>query len=74
MAVYEGTRRPGDFTVLRAVLAQQTLEHSTDANGALLQTFYDLLSRLIGEHLAERLLRSLWENPSNGRAVLEASP
>ena len=55
--------RAGEFAALRSVLSQQRSAQVVAANGALLQTFYDLLSSLIGVSLTERLLRSVRNNP-----------
>jgi hypothetical protein len=55
--------RAGEFAALQLVLAQQGSAQVVAANAALLQTFYDLLSSLIGVSLTERLLRSVRNNP-----------
>ena len=47
---------PDDFVALRAALLQQTAGVAKAANGALLRTFVDLLGRLIGTALTERLI------------------
>ncbi len=73
-AVYEGTRKPGDFTVLRATLTQQTRALSIEANSALLKAFYDLLSRLIGTALADRLQPSPIVKRCRHGSAQEASP
>jgi hypothetical protein len=72
--VHEGELLPCEFNTLRATLAAQTSASAAAANGALLQTFHDLLSNLIGQSLTERLLRSVWDNPSSGDAVQDTSP
>ncbi|WP_157281482.1 hypothetical protein [Pelomonas sp. Root1237] len=56
--------RPGDFRALRAVLAGQASAEAAALNAALLGTFYDLLSSLIGATLTERLLDPVWAPPS----------
>jgi hypothetical protein len=58
--------RPGEFAALQQVLSQQTSAHVAAANGALLQTFCDLLGNLISVSLTERLLRSVRNLPSSG--------
>ena len=63
----------GDFAALRATLEQQSSANAIATNGALLQKFSDLLINLIGESLAERLLHSVWDNPSSDGAVREKS-
>jgi hypothetical protein len=55
-----------DVAPLAAVLAQQTNDHAAAAGGAVLQTFHELLSDLIGASLTERLLRSVWATFLNG--------
>jgi hypothetical protein len=62
-AAHEEPVRAGEFAALRSVLSQQRSAQVVAANGALLQTFYDLLSSLIGVSLTERLLRSVRNNP-----------
>ena len=57
--------RPGDFRALRAVLAGQARAEAAALNAALLGTFYDLLSSLIGATLTERLLDPVWASPSS---------
>jgi hypothetical protein len=59
---------------LRATLAQQTRADAGAGIGALLQIFLDLLTSLIGAELTERLLRSVWEQPSSGTAVRDITP
>lgn len=60
---------PGAFTALKVALSQQTNSDATSASAALLETFHDLLSNLIGESLTERLLRPVRDNPSNDDAM-----
>ncbi|HEY0856916.1 MAG TPA: hypothetical protein VGE16_07655 [Albitalea sp.] len=56
---------------LHAVLARQTGADAAAAHAALMQTFVDLLSSLIGESLTERLLHPLLDPPSSGNAAQE---
>lgn len=74
LAVYENAKRPDDFTGLRDLLLQQTLQDARESSGNVLQTFHDILGKLIGPPLAERLLRSLWEKPSSGDPAQDTSP
>jgi hypothetical protein len=67
--VYEAIPASDGYTTLKTALSQQTLADATATISALLQTFHDLLTHLIGESLTERLLRSVWDNPSSGHAV-----
>ena len=72
-SVREDALRPGEFAALQQVLSQQTSSHVAAANGALLQTFCDLLGSLISVSLTERLLQSVRNLPSSGAAVPENS-
>lgn len=58
------TSAPGDFTALRAVLAGHAGADAVPLNAALLATFCDLLSSLIGATLTERLLNPVWADLS----------
>jgi len=64
-AVSEGRLAPGDYSTLQQALAQQSAPVATAASVALLQTFNDLLTKLIGPSLTERLLRPRLDNPSS---------
>ena len=72
-AVREDPLHPGEFAALQMVLSQQTSANVAAANGALLQTFCDLLANLIGVSLTERLLRSVHNLPSSAPAVQDSS-
>lgn len=72
--VAESTRPLDDFTSLQTAMARQTHADAMAANGALLQTFTDLLANLIGASLTERLLRSVLDHPSSGHSVPETTP
>jgi len=72
-AVREDALRPAEFAGLQVVLSQQGNVQAAAANGALLQTFCDLLANLIGVPLTDRLLRSVRNLPSGGAAVQESS-
>lgn len=63
-----------EFTGLRAALAQQTSPVAAEANLALLVTFHDLLTSLIGRSLTDRLLQSVWDQLSSGDAAQDTSP
>ena len=72
--VFEGLLTPGDYTALQHTLAQQSGPVALAASVALLQTFNDLLIKLIGLSLTDRLLRPLLDNPlSSGDAVQETA-
>ena len=82
--VYEGDFQPGEFAGLQTALSRETSVTAAAANGALLQTFHDLLVTLIGEALTDQLLRSVLNNPaldnpalhhsSGGHAAQDTSP
>ena len=55
-----------DVAPLKSVLATQTNDHAAAAGGAVLQTFHEMLTDLIGASLTERLLRSVWATFLNG--------
>lgn len=52
---------------LATALSKQQPEEASAANDEILQTFSDLLGKLIGESLAARLLQSTWHNSSSTR-------
>ncbi len=69
VAVYEGALVPGDFSTLQTALAEQSAEDAMLGTIALLNTFHDLLSSLIGASLTDRLLGPICDTPSSGDAV-----
>lgn len=62
-----------NLETLKAVLAQQGSDDAAAAGGAVLQTFYELLTSLVGPSLTERLLRSVWANFLSGSAAQDIS-
>ena len=71
---FEGAVQPGDYSALRAALAQQTATDASQAQDALLRIFNDLLADLIGRSLTRRLLQAAWSPNSYGNAVQDDSP
>jgi hypothetical protein len=70
---YENISPGGErFAELETALLQQTPEVASAALLALLTTFHELLTFLIGGSLFERLLRSVWNKPTNGDATKES--
>ncbi len=69
VAVYEGALVPGDFSSLQTALSGQSAEDAKLGTTALLNTFHDLLSGLIGASLTERLLGSICDTPTSSDAV-----
>ena len=59
---------------VRKVLSEQAAVVAAAGNGALLQTFCDLLGSLIGAPLTERLLQSALDLPSGGLSDQERTP
>jgi hypothetical protein len=62
-----------DLATLKSVFVQQSGTHAIAAGGALLQTFHELLSSLIGPSLTERLLRPVWAPFSSGPPAQDTS-
>lgn len=65
---------PECLIALRTALEQQSSANAVAAHGALLQTFCDLLSVLIGESLTERLLQPVQDHLSSDGTARERSP
>jgi len=59
-AISRGAQTTMDLVALKAALSRQTSANATAGGTAVLQTFYELLSRLVGPSLTDRLLRSTW--------------
>ena len=59
---HEGVQTAMDLAALKAVLAQQCSADTAAGGGALLNTFYQLLTGLIGTSLTGQLLSSVWTN------------
>lgn len=68
-AAYEGALQPGDFNALQRALTAVASTEASAAATALLQSFHDLLSQLIGASLTERMIGFVWHNPLSGQAV-----
>lgn len=64
----------GDFAALRDALAAQPGPSAAAANIAVLATFYDILSGLVGAALTERLLGSVLDTPSTEHAAQDSPP
>jgi hypothetical protein len=67
-SAYDGANGVGPFTALGAALEARAAAEAVAANGALLQTFYDLLASLIGGPLTARLLTPALDHPATGDA------
>ncbi len=62
-----------DLPALKAALAQQDSAFAAAAGGATLQTFYELLTSLVGASLTERLLRPVWATLLGGLPAQDTS-
>lgn len=71
--VHEDPSRPGEFAALGASLSGQDSTTAVAATHAQLQAFYDILTRLVGESLAENLLRGVWDHNAGGNGTAEGS-
>ena len=72
--VHLGDHQPGNFAALRTVLAQQTSSTAAAAQDALLLSFDELLTSLIGASLTERLFGSVCDNHSRGDTAQDTTP
>ena len=63
-----------DLPALRTILLQQDAATVAAGGGLLLQTFYELLSSLIGPSLTGRLLDIVWTSTSSGPPAQDISP
>lgn len=70
----EGVHPAMDVAALTTELALQTAAAAAAAGGQLLQTFCELLTRLIGHSLTERLLRTVWAGFLSGPSLREITP
>ena len=67
-AVEEAFPEPGEFDGLQRALSQQTSSVAAAASSALLHTFYNLLTNLIGVSLTTQLLQSVRGFSPDGHA------
>lgn len=73
LCVSNGDSPGDDFAVLRTVLSQQTSSKAVAAQNALLQTFRELLTNLLGESLTGRLLEAVCDTPSGAGELQDKS-
>lgn len=64
---YGGVQSSTDFARLKSAVMQQDGADAAAGGGALLQTFYEMLIRLIGPAVTEKLLRTMWEDHLSGQ-------
>lgn len=62
-----------DLAALKSTLAQQDSAVAAATGGATLQTFYELLTNLVGASLTERLLRTVWATLLGGTPAKDTS-
>ena len=73
VGTHEGVVNAMDLATLEAVFAQQSSAAAAAGGDLLLQTFYEVLTSLVGPSLTERLLRSVWANSSSGLPAQDTS-
>jgi hypothetical protein len=61
---HQGVLAAFDPSALRGALARQSAADAAAGGVALFQSFRELLESLVGASLTERLLRSVWAQPS----------
>jgi hypothetical protein len=59
---------------LRSLLAAQDSAVAATAGSTFLQSFHAVLASVVGASLTERLLRSVWADPSSGAPAKDPSP
>jgi hypothetical protein len=64
-SAYEGLQGPMNLPMLNAAMSQQTSASAASGGTALFQTFYELLTSLVGASLTERLLHPVWTDESS---------
>lgn len=69
--LHEGIQTTMDLSRLTTTLASLSEAEANTVGAALLQSFYELLSSLVGLSLTERLLSSLWVHPLSDPPALE---
>jgi hypothetical protein len=74
LAVLQGDLQAAmDLTALQSLLTQQGEAAAAAGGGELLQTFYELLASLVGPSLTDRLLHSIWADPTSGPHAQDTS-
>lgn len=69
----EGFQGTMDLAALQSVLTQQEEADAAAGGGDLLRTFYELLASLVGPSLTDRLLHSIWADPTSGPHAQDTS-
>lgn len=68
----QGQEGDMDLGALKSILIAQSSAEANAGGMALLQTFHQLLSSLVGPLLTDRLLRSVWAEPSSGPSAQDS--
>jgi len=68
-AIHSSKILSSGFPTLHAVLIKETNLNAALINNALLNTFYELLTNLVGASLTHQLLHPVFVTPSNGDPV-----
>src|SRR2546423_7238678 len=63
-SLLDGVNGRIDLPALKEVLTQQSSADASAGGNALMQAFHRLLTSLVGVSLTERLLHSVWSDPS----------
>lgn len=71
--IYDNVQSSLDLAALQAVLVEQSEADALFFGEALLSTFYELLTTLIGPPLTARLLRDVW-GPSSSNTPSQENP
>lgn len=71
---HEGVLNAMDLNALESAFAKQSSAAAGAGGDVLLQTFYGVLTSLVGPSLTERLLRSVWVHSSSGSPAQDTSP
>ncbi|RNF83338.1 hypothetical protein EER27_12665 [Lysobacter psychrotolerans] len=72
--MHQGVQPTVDLEALKSAFAQQSSANAATAGGDFLQTFYELLTSLVGPSLTERLLRPVWAHFPSGPPAQDTSP
>ena len=73
-ARHDGIQTAMDPAALKPLLAEQSTAEAAAGSSAVLQTFHELLSTLIGPSLTGQLLGPVWGSPNSGAEARDMSP
>jgi hypothetical protein len=72
--MHQGAQDDFNLPTLKSVVVQQDRSTAQMGGTALLHTFQELLTTLVGLSLTERLLRSVWTPSPSDAPVQDSSP